>query len=404
MGKYFYSIKTATLGAFIILSLKHSPLLAFEGAVKGFIALDALNFEKVEGQRGSSVIGIGVLDLKVFAEEDNLAAALKLDLDGKLEKQYSLFEEAYATYKGLPKWRFSLGKGVVRFQNLHWGALINSYQDGGTVIGTENSFRKLSRKAFLAVSYGGRAESFINQFSIWGDSNEMEIGQDGKVVYDTSGSGSNLQIRGMKTKDVVAFDTKKQLGLANKLEYFATDNFKINQGLVYYKNRFHDHATYALDLGFVYESDKMEIWFDSIWGKTHKLPYENFSTLNKKEFFAQLGGEYYLNEKWSYVQNLEYLWAKDQQHSYANFTESGITYSPKAELLEKSNKLNVSKVYKIDTALKYKLTSSAHLAFGGVYEKKKATQNGVKDLKFIRDVLNANRDAFKVAATVSFWF
>ena len=59
---------------------------SLDASVRGFIALDAANFEKISGQKGSTVIGIGVLDLKIFAEQDDMSVAMKLDLDGKLRK------------------------------------------------------------------------------------------------------------------------------------------------------------------------------------------------------------------------------------------------------------------------------------------------------------------------------
>ena len=238
------------------------PLSAYslETALRGFIALDALNYEKVQGEKAGAVMGIGVLDLKVYAEQDDMTVAIKLDLDGKLEKENNIFEEAYATYKGVPNMRFSLGKGVVRFQNLHWGAVENTYQDGGTVIGTENGYRKVSRKAFLAASYGGRSLGFINQFTIWGDSTEMSQGDDGKFEYTTTGPSTSKTITGYKTREVTAFNTSKQLGLGNKLEVFATDAWKISFGQLYYKNRLgRGKANYAFDIDANYESNDFEI-------------------------------------------------------------------------------------------------------------------------------------------------
>lgn len=387
------------------------PLKAhsFDASVRGFIALDALNFEKVAGSRGASVIGIGVLDLKIFAEQDDMSAAIKLDLDGKLDKENNIFEEAYATYKGIPNVRISLGKGVVRFQNLHWGAVENSYQDGGTVIQSDNNYRKVSRKAFLAASYGGRSLGFINQFTLWGDSTELYSNQDNKLQYVSStASGGKKTITGYRTEEVTAFNTSKQLGLANKLELFATDSLKLTFGQFYYKNKYHNKANYAVDVGANYESSAMEIWVDALYGFSSKLPYEAYSTKAKNEYFLQVGMEYYLNEKWSLVENVEGLYVKDLQHTYADFTEVDGTftnnYTPTTAQKNKSNVTNKIKTYKIESAIKYKITKSAQITFGGLYEKKIVESNGVKGLKFVQDVRNANRDAYKLATSISFWF
>ena len=383
------------------------PLSAYslDTALRGFIALDALNYEKVQGQKAGAVMGIGVLDLKVFAEQDDMAVAIKLDLDGKLERENNIFEEAYATYKGVPNMRFSLGKGVVRFQNLHWGAVENTYQDGGTVIGTDNGYRKISRKAFLAASYGGRSLGFINQFTIWGDSTEMYQGSDGQLQYVSTGSTTLKTITGYRNEEVTAFNTSKQLGFGNKLELFTSDAWKLSFGQLYYKNRLGGgKANYAFDIGANYESSAFEIWIDTLYGFSSKLPYDSYTTKAKTEYFAQVGMEYFLDQKWSLVENVEALYVKDLQHTYSDFTEGTITYTPTSQQKEKSGVTNKIFVYKLESAVKYKLTKSAQITVGGLYEKKTSKSNGVKDLTFIRDVRNANKEAFKAAAAISFWF
>ena len=398
-------MKKLLVALFLVPCLLPLKAYSFDTSVRGFIALDALNFEKISGDKAASVIGIGVLDLKIFAEQDDMAAAIKLDLDGKLEKENNIFEEAYATYKGVPNMRFLLGKGVVRFQNLHWGAIENSYQDGGSVIGSDNNYRKVSRKAFLAVSYGGRSLGFINQFTIWGDSTELYTNQDGKLQYTSTGPNNAITITAYRTEEVTAFNTSKQVGLGNKLEYFANDAWKFTFGQLYNKNRIQGKKpNYAFDIGANYESSAMEVWVDALYGFSSKLPYESYTTLAKTEYFLQVGMEYYLNEKWSLVENAEALYVKDQQHTYTRFVEDGITYVPTSQQTEKSGATYKIFTYKLESAVKYKLTKSAQITVGGLYEKKQTSRNGVKNLAFVRDVRNANRDAYKLAAAISFWF
>ena len=398
-------MKKLLVALFLVPCLLPLKAYSFDTSVRGFIALDALNFEKISGDKAASVIGIGVLDLKIFAEQDDMAAAIKLDLDGKLEKENNIFEEAYATYKGVPNMRFLLGKGVVRFQNLHWGAIENSYQDGGSVIGSDNNYRKVSRKAFLAVSYGGRSLGFINQFTIWGDSTELYTNQDGKLQYTSTGPNNAKTITAYRTEEVTAFNTSKQVGLGNKLEYFANDAWKFTFGQLYNKNRIQGKKpNYAFDIGANYESSAMEVWVDALYGFSSKLPYESYTTLAKTEYFLQVGMEYYLNEKWSLVENAEALYVKDQQHTYTRFVEDGITYVPTSQQTEKSGATYKIFTYKLESAVKYKLTKSAQITVGGLYEKKQTSRNGVKNLAFVRDVRNANRDAYKLATAISFWF
>ena len=396
--------RVCAFGVFFSLLSISFPLYALDTSIRGFIALDALNFEKVSGLKGASIIGIGVLDLKVFAEQDDMTAAIKLDLDGKLDKENNIFEEAYATYKGIKNVRISLGKGVVRFQNLHWGAIENTYQDGGSVISSDNSYRKISRKAFLAASYGGRSLGFINQFTFFGDSTEFKRSQEGSLQYTFSDNKTPKQITGYITEEVTAFNTSKQLGFANKLEYFLNDAIKISFGQFYYKNKSHSKDNYALDIGANYESAQMEIWLDTLYGVTSKLPFESNATYRKEEYFMQLGMEYFLDEKWSLVENVEGLYVHDRQHTYSSFVENGVTYYPTSQQNEKSGALYKILTYKIETAVKYKINKAAQITVGALFEKKQTERNGVKNLSFVRDVRNANDEAYKLASSISFWF
>lgn len=393
---------------FLVLALLPVSSHALETNLKGFIALDALNFEKISGQDGAAVIGIGVLDLKIFAEQDNMSVAIKIDLDGKLDKQNNIFEEAYGTYRGKQNWRLSLGKGVVKFQNLHWGAVENTYNDGGSILGTEQNWRKVSRKAFMAVSYGGRSQGFIDQFTFFGNSDEFLYDDNGKLQYVTSsfkkGADTVTNISGYKTEAVPAFSTNKQMGFANKLELFASESTKITTGQILYKSEFQEDVSWAVDVGGNYETAAMEGWFDVLYGYTNKLPYESFPTKDKYEWYYQLGAEYYLDETWSVVGNTEGLFIKDHQHTYTTFTENGITYTPSSDQQTLSNSTIKSFTYKIEAAIKYKLTKTSFITTGGLFEKKTAERNGVEDLKTIKGVSNPNDEAYKLSSSISFWF
>ena len=377
---------------------------SLDTSVRGFLALDALNYQKVHRQKGTSVIGIGVLDLKIYADQDDMSAAMKLDLDGKIGTDFNIFEEAYASYKGFKDTKIILGKGVVRFQNLHWGVIENTYQDGGTVIGSDNSFRKLARENFIAVAYGSKPKGFINQFTFWGESNEFTYTQEGKLDYFTTAKGGATNISGYKFNGVKGFNTSKQTGLANRLEVFVNDNLKLSTGQMYYKSEFQKKPTYGLDLGANYESSVMEIWVDALYGFTSRLPYDRYTTKAKNEYFLQVGGEYFLDEKWSALTNLEGLYIKDLAHKYETFTENGVTYTPTSDQLEMSDATVRSLTYKAEAGVKYKLSKSAQITFGGLYERKIASKNRVKNLTFIRGISNVNSEAFQLASSVSFWF
>lgn len=382
---------------------------SFDTQVKGFIALDALNYKNIQRQKDSVDIGIGVLDLKVFAEQDNMLAAIKLNIDGDLSKRNEIFEEAYVTYRGFKNWKIVLGKGVVKFQNLHWGVIENTYQDGGTVLETENSIRKLSNKALLAVSYGNKDIGHMNTFTIWGDSQEVQYDESGNPKFVATGSGTTKTITsgGYLTKSVPAFTTQKQLGLANKFELYKNNGWSFNNGLMYYKNKLQDKASYAIDFGANLDTLTWEFWLDAIYGFSSKAPFEAYTTRRKNEYFVQTGLQYHIDERWSVLTNMEYLHVKDQAYTYPNFTIGNTTYvvdTTSDTSIYKNGGTVVTSNYKIEIGGQYKLSKSSFITTGVMYERKIAAKDGVKDLTFIKGVYNPNTVAYQLLSSISFWF
>ncbi len=375
---------------------------SLDAQVKGFIALDILNYKKISRTKDAMDVGIGVLDLKIFAEQDNMLAAIKLNIDGNLAVQNNLFEEAYATYRGIPNFKLTLGKGVVKFQNLHYGVIENTYQDGGTVLESENSWRKISNKALLSAAYGNRALGFTNTFTLWGDSQEIQFDEKGNPKYTASGNNPKY-ITAYQTKAVPAFTTQKQLGLANKFELYKTQNWTFTTGQAYYKNKLQDKASYAVDFGAVLDSTVWEYWLDVIYGFTSKSPYEAYTTYRKNEYFIQTGLQYHIDTIWSLVTNMEYLHVKDQAHTYTNFTQDGVAYATDSSI-DKNGQTVVSTSYKIEAGVQHQLSKSSFITTGVLYEKKIAEKNGIKDLTYIKGVYNANAEAYQFLSSVSFWF
>ena len=387
----------------LLFFLLPSVLFGFETSLKGFIALDALNYEKIQNKNGAAVIGIGVLDLKVFAEQDDITAAIKLNIDGDLAVKNTIFEEAYASYRGIRDWKFSLGKGVVKFQNLHWGAVENSYLDGGSVLGTENSWRKVSNKAFMSASFGHRSRGFLNTLSLYGDSTEIQTDEQGNPYYVASGS-SPKYVSAYSTQNVTAFNTDKQIGLANKFEFYKIDNWTFTAGQIYYKNDVQPDASYGFDFGVNRDGDDFEIWVDLLYGFTSKGAFEAYTTKAKDEYFLQAGSAYHYNENWSFILNTELMIVKDQAHTYSDFTVGTTQYKADSKFMDKSGQLVESNNFKIETAAQRKLSKSAFVTIGALYERKNATKNGIEHLSYIPGVYNANCEAFKLSSSVSFWF
>jgi len=399
MRKLFFAVLATTLVP--------SFAFSFDTSLKGFIALDALNYEKIQRKTGAAVIGIGVLDLKVFAEQENMTAAIKLNIDTNLTVQNSIFEEAYASYRGIRDWRISLGKGVVKFQNLHWGAVENTYLDGGSLLGTENGWRKVSNKAFASVGYGHRSRGFLNIFSLWGDSSEVSFDDQNRPYYTATGTGTTQSpktISAYSSRSVPAFNTSKQLGLANKLELYRGQDWTFTAGQIYYKSKLSPKASYAVDFGLNKDGNDFEFWVDMLYGFSSKAPFDSYTTFAKNEYFLQMGSQYHLDEIWSVVLNTEYLYVKDLGHTYENFTVDSITYKADSRYSDKSGNTYRSTNYKIESAIQYKLSKSSFITTGALYERKLVSKNRVKDLSFIKGVDNPNAEAFKLSSSISFWF
>jgi len=389
------------------------PNFAFslDTALKGFIALDALNYEKISNAPGAAVIGIGVLDLKVFAEQDYLSAAIKLDLDNsKLSEANNIFEEAYASYRGIKGWRFSLGKGIIRFQNLHWGVIENSYLDGGSLIGTENGWRKVSRKNFISATYGYRGVGFADTFAVFGDSTEVKTYDNGSISYVTSGTtgtsgtpgtlSNPIKVTGYTGDNVPAFNTSKEQGFANKLELYRSGYWTLTAGQIYYRNKFAHTGSYAFDVGATRDADDWEFWVDLMWGKQSKGPFEAYSTYLKQEYFVQMGTQYHINTDWSWLANAEFTHVKDKYHDFSTpFVQEGKYYQ--GDVTRNFGQTARSQNYKIETGAQYNLSKSAFLTMGALYEKRKTTVDIAKALSNFR---YPNNNAYKLATTISFWF
>lgn len=376
---------------------------SFDTQVKGFIALDAFNYQKISSSSDSIKIGIGVLDLKVFAEQDNMLAAIKLNLDGDLSVQNNLFEEAYGSYTGFKNIKLTLGKGVVKFQNLHWGVIENTYQDGGTVLETENSWRKLSNKALFSFTYGNKNLGYSNTFTIWGDSKEVQYDESGNPKFTSTTTGNIKYITAYNTKSVPEFTTKKQLGLANKFEFYKDATWTFTTGQAYYKNKLQDKASYALDFGATLDSTTWEYWLDAIYGFTNKPPFDPYTTFRKNEYFIQSGLMYHIDELWSLLTNVEYLHVKDQAYTYSNFVVSSTTYNADSTI-NKNGQTVVSENYKVELGGQYKLSKSSFITTGVLYEKKIAAKDGIKNLSYIKGVYNPNTEAYAFLSSIAFWF
>jgi len=354
---------------------------ALETNVKGFLALDMAVLKQVTKRHTALSTGIGVLDLKFFAEHENLSSKIKLDLDDtKLSDPYNLFEEATVSYKPTKDLKFTAGKGVVPFHRLHWGALEHTYIDSGSALpypSVDLYWKDIDNKLITSVRYNNSVYKFNNAFTFWGDSKQLSRNADGSYSYDQNG---RPYYENSKT-----FSTDHEWGLANKLEIYPLKGFEVSLSGVVYSQDLNPDTNWALDSGFGYETDKLEIWFETMYGQSsqsrnYQTYYDkdlkatvNPSIFKKRENTYQLGAEVYLTDLMNYVVNSEYAIIKNNLWSKVK---------------------NENKAAKFDNAIKFKIAKAAHIATGVMYEKMWKDEAGVK----------STVNALEVAAKLSFWF
>ncbi len=360
--------------AILPLGLLSLNALAFDTNIAGFMALDLLMFNKHESRSATLENGIGVMDLKVYANQDNLSGKVKLDLDdSSIGTKYNIIEELLASYKVNEMLKITSGKGPVPFHSLHWGAMENTYIDGGTVLETRTNdgdrlkWTDVDNRIVTTLAVGNKGQKFINSLSFYGNSYTIRRNTDGSLDLD-----SRNQIQ---TDNSFTMNTKKERGVANKLEFFPTQNLKLALGGILFHNKINPKAdSWALDFGGGYESGDLEVWFNSMYGFSSESIHYRYAVKEQKEHTYQLGMEYAYAEKWSFVANGELLYLTALKHDDLR---------------------NEVTQYKLDLANKYKLSPKAHFAVGVVGERRH-----YKRINYY----NYETGAIELAGKVSFWF
>ncbi len=372
--------------AFLVVLIMSTKSFALDTNVKGFIALDLATIEQIENKKTAIETGIGVLDLKVYANHENMSAKFKLDLDdSKLDQPYNIFEEATATYKFNSSFKATAGKGVVPFHRLHWGAMENSYIDGGTIIGVYPYWVDVDEKVILSMNYRNQDLKFNNSFTFWGDTVQFKRDrQDNFYTTPSNNTGTELSTVNSKT-----FRTTDEWGFANKLEFYPIKGWEFSLGGIIYDHDLNPDLNWAVDIGAGYETDKVEVWFETMHGRGSTAKFAKYSSFKKIDNTYQLGAEFYGTDLFNYVVNTEYASIDDTQWGqdsvYANFNKSG--------LINERNR-----TMKIDLALKIKVAKMAHVSVGVVGEKQWKKQT------YATSVNETTIQAGQAGAKLSFWF
>lgn len=353
---------------------------AFDATIKGFIALDMLVLEKQEARKQELETGIGTLDLKVYATQDDFSAKLKLDLDdSRLGDAYNIFEEATVSYKFMPDHQLILGKGKVPFHQMHWGVINSSFIDGGSIMGTEHGLYDLDNRLLLSWRFGGFSRGFFNYLTYWGESQRPQTNRDGTIRYSNSTANGQIQYENSKT-----FSSKEQAGIANQFEWFINRQLSVSVAGMYYYNDLNPKNNWAFDLATQYSSRDLEVWAEYVRAFISTNDKSRYPTFRKNEHLVQLGAEFYLTELYNFLVNAEAAFVNDQRHFV-----SGNTFDNDGKKYEVDT-------YKLEAGVKIKLQKMAFITLGTHVEKQNEVvkTNGTDTSKF----------AYQLASKFSFWF
>jgi hypothetical protein len=368
-----------------------TPSWAQEITTRGFIALDLFSFEKAESQRAEHETGIGTLDLKLYAQKDDLSAKIKLDLDGDLSDRHSIFEETLVFYRLSPDWNITFGKGKVPFHQMHWGVIVNSYVDGGSVLGAENSIRDFDEQILLSIRYGQFSRGFFNHFTIFGDPQQVRRNSEADPCFEPScsSSGSSFEVQ-----DLRSFSLEYQRGISNQFEYFITREIEASFSLLWFKRDLDPNDNYGAALALRYRRPDFELWSELTSGQFSKSQYLRFSAKRQVEHWFQIGMEKRLSEKNSILMNVEGQWIdKETQKVAGSSRQTGI------------NEKYFTK--KIELGTKHYLSRSAFITLGILLEHKNFDVTSKMRTEYISttgQTINSEQVGAGAKATLAYWF
>lgn len=399
MKKFFYLL--------VFLFATNTQTFAFELDIKGFIALDVFVLEKVERRKQTTELGIGVMDLKVFARHEDVSLRVKLDVDGDLSTRNNVFEEALVYYRLNRDWRVAFGKGKVPFHQMHWGVTQSSYVDGGSIIGTNSGFRDLDRKIMASVRYGQFNRGFFNHFTVFGDTTQPRRSRENgepcfdngcrftfPSTYDSSAGSRDTQFQ---TENNRTFSFEYERGFANRIEYFYSRDLQFSLGGLWQKKQEDPHPTYLGTFSTRFRNYQWEMWGEYTYGRYSRTRFLRFGAEKQFEHWLQLGVEYRYTRTISFLTNIEGQLVNKRD----NFVDDTSRFN--TGVTEKWD------TYKAEFGVKYYLSQMAFFTFGTTLEKQTYDISDT-DLAYLNNRINNYEAEFDSTTAwgfktgFSFWF
>lgn len=352
-----------------VLFLFSFSLFALETEVGGFIALDLLKVNEIKLEGGATYnSGVGAIDLKIYARKGDFSSKIKLDLDdGSVGKDYNIFEEVTVSYKFSNMLLLKAGKGKVKFSRQHRGTIEGSYIDGGSLLGTDISWRDQDNAALTSIRIGNKEKGFFNYFTLYGEKYNLYKEDDGSID-----SGPDK-----------VYNIKTEHGFANYFEFFPMKNLRTSIAGILYKNDFDRQDDWAISIGGEYSDTAIDVWFEYQHGYTSNYDEAYHGSIKNRENVFQIGAEYVQNDFINWIIDIESAMTKNHKNSYDYHSDD-----VKDKHVDQQN-------YKIEFGPKFKMNRSAFFTVGGLYEIKRWE---------IEEVKQPTDSAWQMATTFSYWF
>lgn len=383
-------MKLVLLIPYLFLSSVH----AFDFDVKGFLALDTFTIIKEEQQSQRAEMGIGTVDLKFYFNHEDFSAKIKLDLDGDLSESNNLYEEATISWRASEQLKLTFGKGKVPFHQMHYGILESHYIDGGSLLATSHSWRDQDRKLILQASWGNSQNPSIQHLTFWGNANQAKRNRANSAFPDLSDyNGQTAPAGNIKTENKKTFNTKKERGLAYKINHALTRELTLSSGLIYYYLDINPSENWAVDLSARYYKDAIEIWWEYVYGFWSTHPNANFSVRSQYEHLWQLGISQELNDFVTIALNLEAAFVNKRLHLAGDYPATG-------NFAFGQNSANDGSVNEIDNmkaelGLIFAMSKRTSFIVGVMWENKKQKENSTKTL---------SKNAYQLGSGMTYFF
>ncbi len=352
--------KLISLITFFLVIAGPFSVLGVETKFSGFIGIDLMKISKENEKRTEYNNGIGAIDIKFSSYYEKFSSKIKLDLDEKkFEQTYNLFEEASVTYNYSPTMKFEMGKNKVSFYKQIRGAIEASYFDGGSLLGTGQSWYDIDNKNLIEFTYGSKDLGFFNHLTIYGDKYQSK----------------NVNLR-------------TRYGIADNFEFFPMANVTVAVAGVLFRNNAPEsnndghEDNWAVDTNAQYTRGSFDFFFEYLYGSLSTGNNVKYGAIQATDHIAQVGFEQNFSELLNFLLEVEAA-IVDKECNDQEYDDN-----LKSKHLEQTT-------VKVEAGVKFKMDRSIFFTTGVLYETAS---------RKIEGVAQPDLNVYQLAGTLSYWF